>query len=148
MNFFIFTFLYSQIYINVSVVGRFEIWLWFFNRSGPMAIVFCVWTMELKRISRVGVWCWWFTFLLIIFGCCLFNGYVICIRPHINLFLKLILNKLRFPVLFQLNYSRKLSWSCTKPSKHIESCMSLLIQQVVLSKLLIHLLLLLYDEVS
>ncbi|WZY93489.1 hypothetical protein YC2023_065818 [Brassica napus] len=25
------------------------------SRSGPMAIVFCVWTMELKRISRVGV---------------------------------------------------------------------------------------------
>ena len=47
-----------------------------------------------------------------------------------------------------LDYSRYASWSCLKSSKQIESCMSLLIQLAVTSKLLIHLLFLLYDEVS
>ena len=42
-----------------------------------------------------------------------------------------------------LDYSRYVSWSCTKPSKQIVSCMLLLIQLAVTSKLLIHLLLLL-----
>ena len=47
-----------------------------------------------------------------------------------------------------LDYSWYASWSCTKPSKQIESCRLFVIQLAVTSKLLIHLLLLLYDEVS